>query len=51
MKSLAFYGAREDFTGTVLSWALNTGQAVMQPAWEVQHVWVGEAGGKTGEGS
>lgn len=48
MKSLAFHGVREDFTSTVLSWALNTGQVVTQLAWEAQHVWGEEAGAEKG---
>lgn len=49
MKSLAFRGVREDFTSTVLSWVLNTGQVVTQLAWEAQHVRGEEAG--AGKGS
>lgn len=48
MKSLAFHGVREDFTSTVLSWALNTHQIVTQLAWKAQHVWVEEAGAEKG---
>ena len=48
VKSLAFHGVREDFTSTVLSWALHTGQVVTQLAWEVQHVWGDEAGAEKG---